>query len=54
MTGSTARGVHLFHDSILIAHLTTAANSPETTYVVKGVTYNGVSVTGLYLEHDGA
>jgi hypothetical protein len=53
MTEPTRRGVHLFHDSILIAHLTTENRSPDTSYLVDGVSYRVVSFTGPYLEHDG-
>lgn len=53
MTDRGSRGVHLFHDAILIAHLTTSEDRPQESYIVDGVTYTVVSFTGPYLENEG-
>jgi len=45
--------VHLFHDSILIANLTTSEDAPEEVYVVDGVTYEVKRYSGPVLESDG-
>ena len=54
MSEPTIRGVHLFCDSILIAHFSTTDAAPETSYNVEGVTYDVTSFAGPFLQSDGA
>jgi hypothetical protein len=41
------RGIHLFLDSVLIANLKTANQTPEESYTVDGVRYEVVSYLAI-------
>jgi hypothetical protein len=41
------RGVHLFLDSVLIAHLKTTDQTPAQTYTVDGIHYDVVSYLAI-------
>lgn len=53
MDEQRTRGVHLFHDDVLIANLVTTEAFPEATYVVSGVCYRVLQRGGPHLEKDG-